>query len=222
MDKNPQKHRPGEAARIGVSQRRMIARQQMQAIGQDILGSMRKDILGFALDDTGVQQVRKIAVEGDLAEANNDANAREGSDLRREMAGTVANLLRKRLISGWGASNYRGDPGMAKLEAIISRDGAVFRSQTEIVEDGIHEVAGAIACKGSACTVGPVGPGGEAQNQDAGARIAKTRNGFGPVNLIAVGLAAGFPDIRTVIAEARTTITLDDGVANLLGDGKRR
>ena len=106
-----------------------------------------------------MEQMRQIAVEGDLAQADDDADASEGVDLGGEVAGAVANLLRERLVAGRGASNDGADPGMAELEAVISGDGAVFGGEAEVVEDGVHEVAGAVTGEGAAGAVGPWAPG---------------------------------------------------------------
>jgi len=60
------------------------------------------------------------------------------------------------------------------------------------VEDGVHEVAGAIARERAAGTVGSMGSGSQAEDEDAGARVAEAGNGAGPVDLVDVGATAGF------------------------------
>ncbi len=84
------------------------------------------------------------------------------------------------------------------------------------MEDGIHEVAGAVAGEGAAGAVGSVGSGGEAKDEDAGAGVAEAGNGAGPVGLVLVGAAFGFADAAAVVAEAGTTLTGNDGFVNLL------
>ena len=73
---------------------------------------------------------------------------------------------------------------MSQLEAVVAGDGAGFAGEAEFVEDGVHEVAGAVAGEGSAGAVGSVGAGGEAEDEDSGAGVAKARNGAGPVGLV--------------------------------------
>jgi hypothetical protein len=84
------------------------------------------------------------------------------------------------------------------------------------VEDGVHEVAGAVAGEGAAGAVGSVGSRSEAKDEDSGARIAETGDGAGPVGLILIGAAFGFADALTVGAKASAAFTGNDGLMNLL------
>ena len=84
------------------------------------------------------------------------------------------------------------------------------------MQDGVHEIAGAIAGKGSTGAVRSVGAGREAQDEDAGAWIAEAGNRARPVGLIKVGAAFGLADALTVFAKARTKFAGDDRFANLL------
>ncbi len=45
------------------------------------------------------------------------------------------------------------------------------------MQDGIHEVAGAVAGEGTAGAVGSVSAGSEAEDEDSGTRIAKAGTG---------------------------------------------
>jgi len=193
----------------------------MQAVGEKIVCSVGEAVLGFAVDDAGLEQKRKIAVEGDLSEADDDADAREGLDLGGEVCAAVANLLRVGLVSGRGAAYDGGDPGVVEFEAVVAVDGAGLAGETEFVQDGIHEVAGAVACEGTAGAVGSVGAGGEAKDEDAGAGVAKAGNGASPVGLVLVGAAFGFADAAAVVAEAGATLTADDRSVNLLEELRR-
>jgi hypothetical protein len=138
-----------------------------------------------------LQQVREVAVPGDLAEADDDADLGQRGDLGGQMRRAVADLLGGGLVAGRGAADDGADPGLAQLEAVVAGDGAGFAGEAELVQDGIHEVAGAVAGEGAAGAVGSVGSGGEAEDEDAGARVAEAGHRFGPVFLVAVGFAAG-------------------------------
>ena len=199
-------HGAVEAAGVGVAQRRVVGGEEMQAVGKTILGAVGEAVLGFAGDDAGVEQVGEIAVEGDLSEADDDADARQGLDLGGEMGGAVANLLGEGLVAGRGAADDRGDPGVAELEAVVAGDGAGFAGEAEFVQDGIHEVAGAVAGEGTAGAVGSVGAGGEAEDEDSGAGVAEAGDGAGPVGLVLVGAAFGFADAAAVVAKARCSV----------------
>ena len=105
---------------------------------------------------------------------------------------------------------------MAELEAIFAGDGAGFGGEAELVEDRIHEIARAVAGEGAAGTVGTVGSGGEAEDEDAGAGIAKAGDGAGPVGLVLVGASLGLADAAAVFAKTGAAFAGDDGLMDLL------
>ncbi len=156
----------------------------MQAVGEKIFGAVGEAVLGLAGDDAGFEQEGEVAIEGDLSEADDDTDARQGVNFSGKVGGAVADLLGARLVAGRGAAYDGGDPGVAKLEAVVAVGGARFAGEAEFVQDGVHEVAGAVAGEGSAGAVGTVGAGGEAEDEDAGPGVAKARDGSGPVGLV--------------------------------------
>src|SRR5882672_5781787 len=158
----PGEHGAVEAAGVGVAQGWVVRGQKMQAVGETILGAVGEAVFGFARDGARVQQEGEIAVESDLSQADDDTDARQRLDFSGKMSAAVANLLGQGLVAGRGAANDGGNPGMAELEAIFAGDGAGFGGQAEFVQDGIHEVAGAVAGEGTAGAVGSVSSGGEA------------------------------------------------------------
>jgi hypothetical protein len=89
------------------------------------------------------------------------------------------------------------------------------------VQDGIHEVAGAVAGEGAAGAVGSVSAGGEAENEDTGAWIAEARNGAGPVGLVDVGAPFGLTYVAAVSTKTGAAFTGNYGLVNLL-EGLRR
>ena len=177
---------------------------------------MGETILRFASDDASVEKIGEVAVEGDLAEADDDTDAGEGLDFIGQVRGAVADLLWERLVSGRGAADDGGDPGVAELEAVIAGDGLGLAGQAKVVQDGVHEVAGAVSGKGAAGAVGPVGSRGEAEDEDAGEGVAEAGNGTRPVGLILVGAAFDLADASAVVAEASATFAGYDGIVNLL------
>ena len=88
------------------------------------------------------------------------------------------------------------------------------------MEDGVHEVAGAVAGKGAAGAVGSMGAGREAHDEDAGVGIAESRNGFGPVFLVAIGFAARLADATNVGDESGTTGAVRDVLLKLAENGE--
>ncbi len=133
-----------------------------------------------------------------------------------EVFAAVADLLGEGLVTGRCAANNRGDPGVPELEAVFAVDGARFVGEAEIVQDGIHEVAGAVACEGATCAIGTMGAGSETEKQDTGERIPEARNGTRPVGLVDVGATTGFADGGAIGTETGATIAEDDSLLHLL------
>jgi hypothetical protein len=103
---------------------------------------------------------------------------------------------------------------VTKRKAIVAGDGAGLAGEAQFVEHRVHEVAGAIASEWAAGAIGAVSAGSEAEDEDAGAGIAETGDGAGPVFMILVGAAAGVADAGTVLAQARAQFAGDDGFAD--------
>jgi hypothetical protein len=218
---DPGEHGAVEPAGIGIAQGWVISGEKMRAIREEVLGTVGEAVLGFAADDAGVEQVGEIAVEGDLSQADDDTDARQGLDLSGQMGGAVANLLGEGLVAGRGAADDGGDPGVAQLEAVVAGDGAGFAGEAELVQDGVHEVAGAVAGEGAAGAVGSMGSRGEAEDEDSGLGVAKAGYGARPVGLVVIGTPFGLADAAAVDAKTRAAFTGDDGFVNLLEDWRR-
>ena len=62
---------------------------------------------------------------------------------------------------------------MTELEAVVASDSAGFAGKSELVEDRIHEVAGAVTGEWTASAVGSMSTWGETEDQDSGSRIAE-------------------------------------------------
>src|ERR1700755_2709753 len=105
----------------------------MQAGWKMVLGAVGEAVFGFALDDAGVEEMGKIAVKGDLAQADNDTDARQSMDFVGQMSRAVANLLGVGLVTGRGAADDGGDPGVTELQAVFAGDGAGFAGEAEFV-----------------------------------------------------------------------------------------
>jgi len=160
--------------------------------------------------------VGEVAIPGDLAEADNDADTWELGDLVGEMLGAVADLGGGGLVAGRGAADDGGDPGVFEAEAVVAGCSMGLGGESEGVEDRVHEIAGAVAGEGASGAVGSVGSGGEAEDEDAGAGIAEAGDGTGPVSLVYVGAAARLADGGAVGAEPGAELAGDDAFANLI------
>jgi hypothetical protein len=219
--KDLREHGAVQAAGVGIPQRWMVGSEKMQTIGEQILCPVGEVILGFASNDAGVQQVGEVAVEGDLSETDDHTNTWQRVNLLGEVGGAVADLLGQRLVAGRSTADDGGNPGMAELETIVAGDGAGLAGEAKLMQDGIHEVARAIASEGTTGAIRSVSTRSQAKDENTGAGVAEARNGTGPVGLILVGTAFRFADAAAVVAQAGTALTGDDGVANLMEEWGR-
>ena len=110
---------------------------------------------------------------------------------------------------------------MAELEAVVAGGGVRLVGEAELVEDGVHEVAGAVAGEGAAGAIGAVRSGGKADDEDAGAGVAEARDGPGPVGLVLVGATPGDADSGAVFAESGAELAGADPGMDLGEDGER-
>ena len=208
-------HGAVEAAGVGVAERGVVAAEEGDAVGESVFGAMGEGVGGAAFDDAFVEEMGEVAVPGDFAEADDDADLAQGGDFGGEVDAAVADFLGRGLVAGRGAADDGADPELAELEAVVAGDGFGFGGEAELVEDGVHEVAGAIAGKWPTRPVGAVSAGGEAEDEDAGVVVSEAGNGFCPVFLIAKGGAAGLAEGVAVVAESGAAGTIDDALLEL-------
>ena len=213
------KHDAVEAPSVGVAQRRVIAAEQIQTVGQSVFRGMAEGVVGAAGDHAGEQEMREEAVPGDLAEADDDADSGKRADLRGQVDRAITNLLGRGLVAGRSATDDGGDPTVAQAEAVVAGDGAGFAGEAELVKDRVHEVAGAVSGEGTPGTVGAVGAGSEAEDEDAGAWIAEAGDGSCPVFVVLVGATAGRADAGAIVAQAGTEFACGDGGADAVEIG---
>lgn len=200
----------------------MIRGEEMQPIGQDIMGAMRETVSRFAGDDACFQKECEITVKGDFSEADHDTDFGQCLNLTGKMTCAVANLQRKRLVAGRGAANDGGNPRVAKLETIFTGEACRLAGKAQLVQDGIHESTGAVACKWPPCTVCSMSTWSQTQDEDAGAGIAKARDRPSPVGLVLVGAASGFADPAAVVPQTGAASAIDNGFADLLQKWRKR
>jgi hypothetical protein len=213
-DEDAGEHDPIEAAGVGVAEGRVVAAKKLEPVGQGVLGAVGEGVVGAAHDLATKQEVSEEAVPRDFSEAHDDSDLRQSLDLGGQMSCAVANLPRGGLVSGGCAADDRGDPRVAEAEAVVAGDGVWLGGEAEFVEDGIHEISGAIAGEGAPGAVGSVSSGGEAEDENAGLRVAEAGNGTGPVGVVDVGAAAGFADAGAVFAEPGAEFTASDRFAD--------
>ena len=130
-------HRTVEAAGVGVAKGGVVAAEEGEAVGEEVLGTVGEGEGGTAFDDSLAEEMGEEAVPGDLAEADDDADFGEGGDLSGEVGGAVADLLRGGLVAGRGAADDGADPELAELEAVVAADGHGFGGEAEDEDAGV-------------------------------------------------------------------------------------
>ena len=70
----------------------MVAREELEAVGEVVFDAVAEVVERAAGDSALVEQVGEVAVEGDLAEGDDDADAGEQIDLAGEVRGAVADF----------------------------------------------------------------------------------------------------------------------------------
>jgi len=105
---------------------------------------------------------------------------------------------------------------MAKLESVFSGGSSGLAGEAKLVENRVHEVAGAVSCEGTACAVGSMSAGSEAKDEHTGLWISKAGNRAGPIGLVLIGATPGFADAAAIVAKTGAALAIDDGFADLL------
>lgn len=118
----------------------MVAAEKREAVRKLVFCTVGETVVTPARDDAGIYEMGEVAVPGYFTQADDDANARERCDLSCEVDRAVTNLLRSGLVTGRGAADDRGDPGMTQTETVVAGDSAGFCGEAEIVKNWIHKV----------------------------------------------------------------------------------
>src|SRR6266508_423172 len=128
---------------------------------------MAEDLPRTYHDVVALEQLQ-VRVEGDLAERDDDADARQCGNLRVEMRQTPGGFFRRRLVVRRRAPDRRGDERVAQREAVVRvlRGGDVREAGAmERRHQEIPGAASAVAGEDAAGAVGAVRGGGEADDQ---------------------------------------------------------
>ncbi len=190
----------------------MIAAEQVQGIRQGVLCAMAERIRRSAANRAFREQVREIAVPGNLSQAYHNADSLQQLNLIREVRRAIANLLRQWLVARGRAPHHRGDPGVAQFESVLTGNCSRLVRQCEAMQNWIHKVAGAITGEGPSRAIRSMRTGCQAQNQNSRTRIPEPRHRQRPVFFFGVCLASRSSDCFAVSPQPRATHTLDDSL----------
>lgn len=149
-------------------------------------------------DHPGMQQVRKVSIPGDLAQADDDPYARQGRHLRSQVRRAVTNLLRQRLVPRRRAPHHRANPCMPQPKPIRCRRSSRLRREPKRMQNRIQEGTGTVSGKRTSGAVGPVGSRCQTKDQKARSRIPKSWHRPRPVRLVNVRPSAHRADRFTV------------------------
>jgi len=166
--------------------------------------------IAAARDLAAVFEDREVDVEGDAAEGDDYAQVGQQVQFGFEPMTAVVQFARGGLVVGRRAMSGGGDAGVGELESVVT--GAAFGLGREAgrVEDAIEPVAGAVAGEHASGTVGAVGGGGEAEDQELGVGVAEGGDGFAPIVPIEISAPFDAGDLAAMGDEARATGAGDD------------
>jgi len=182
----------------------------MDAVWQAIFGAVGEFVALARGNDSGPEEIADHGVEADFAQADDHAETREQGHFFVEPVGAVALLFEAGFVVWRGAADGGADPHVFKAQAVFAALGIGLRGEAGFIEDGKHEVSGAVAGEGAAGAVGAVRSGGKAHDQDARFLVAEGWNWAAPVVPVAPlsSLVAG--DLSAVCAEAGAAFAGDD------------
>jgi len=100
----------------------------------------------------------------------------KGRNLMREIPVALPDLACLRLVFRWKTFDRIGDTALHQFQIVIDGSRAFMAGKTELEERSIQENAGKIACKRPARPVGAVHSRCQADDQESGFRIAKSRH----------------------------------------------
>lgn len=203
-------HLASEFSGLGVLVGGVVGSQQDIAVRQFVFCAVGKDILRFAFEHTPTLQIVQIGIKANFSQRDYDLQFLQAFNFAIQIRRAVGQLLRQGLVVGRCAAGGGGDEQVVELEPVVPVGGRGLIGEAGFVEHRVHEVAGSVAGEGTASTVGTVGSGGEAENEDTGIGIAKGGDGLAPVVVVAVGAALLAGDLLAVGDEARALGAGDD------------
>src|SRR4051812_1338756 len=214
---NSPHHRCGQFPGVGVLAARVVAAEQQRQPGAELrLAAVPERRARAGADAVRVGDVSQVGVVADLAQRHHDAQAGEGGDLGRQGAAAADDLAGGRLVVGWRAADGREGVGVAQREPVggVLRGGDV--GEPRRVKRGHEEVARAVAGEDPSGPVGAVGGRGQADQQQAGVRIAEPGHWAAPVGVVAVGSLLLARDPLAVPPQPRAVLAVGDRLANLV------
>src|ERR1019366_8710903 len=165
---------------------------------------MRESISCLVPQDAVPLQVIEIGIEANLAQRNHNFDILEDAQFAIEEGRAISEFRGQRLVAGRRAANGRGNVTVHQLQSVVAMLGIWLRCEANLVQNGIHEFSRRIPRKGTAGTVGAVGPRRQSQHQHAGLGIAEPRYWPRPIFAIAIGTAPLTANLLAIGYQTRT------------------
>jgi hypothetical protein len=188
---------------IGADQDRRIR-------GYDVLAIVGENKSRAGPDHAPVAQNSEIRVERDFAEHDHHAQALEQIELTLEILAAVVEFIGRGFVGGRGAADGGGNICVREPHAVIARNAFRLRCEPSLEKRAIEKIAGAVAREHAAGAIASVRRGCESDDQQTGARVAKTRDRKAPVNPIAISASPDEGDLLAIFAKARAALTGDN------------
>lgn len=173
-------------------------------------GSMSKGQAFSTCNFSRAQQMRHVAIEADLSQADDDAQIAQQCDFLIQKRSAVPYLLRQRFVAGRCATDYRTDPESLQLHPVVARPGVRLGSEPGGMEYRVQKISRAVAGERPSGAVRAMRAGCQAQRQHACVHVAEGGYRFAPVFPIGVGLSLDARNFLTVGAQPRTSLAGDD------------
>ena len=215
---DPVHHPRRQFPRVRILAARVIAAEQRLAVRQSMRHAVAKLWTRPHRQATVCEQTQ-VRVKGDLAECNDDDDARQRAEFGVEMRQTAADFLWCGLVVRRRAPHGGGDERIVECQPIVRalRCGNARESRT--MKRRHEEVAGspdAVAGEHAACAVCAMRGRREADDEQSRPGIAKAWNRLCPVRVAAERAALLARDALTVSTQARAQLTGHDRGVDVL------
>ena len=156
-------------------------------------------------------------VEAELAQGHDHPGLGQQRQLPGQERGAGVALGRRRLVGRRRALHRRGDPGVAQDQAVGARGALGLVGEAGPPQRPVEPLAGAVAREHAAGPVGPVGGGGEADDDDLRRRVTEPGHAATPVLLVGVGGPLGGGHLLAPLDQPRAPAAR----RHLLGHGRQ-
>ena len=140
-------------------------------------------------------------IKRNLSQDNDNPNIQQVRELRFKMRLASGDFFRRRFVVGRRAAHRSGDKCIGQQEAVINRLRGWNVRETVTMHRGHQEIArsaSAIPCENAPGAICSMRSRRETENEHSRVRIAKPRDRFAPVNVIAKGGPFHSSDFATI------------------------